>query len=578
MLTSSTGKRWVLPDIDPVAVEKLVKDLGIHRLTAKVLVQRGYTSPAQAERFLNPSLDDLGEPELLPDYRKAVDEILRAKESGDLIFVHGDYDVDGVTSAAIFDRFLKKIGCNAHTHVPHRTKEGYGINMALVHEAKERGAKVFLTCDCGIGAHDQVEAALAHGMRVVVTDHHELKETLPNAQAVVNPHRSDSRYPFSDLSGAGVVFRLCEGIARELDPKSVDSYRRNYLDLAALGTIADVMPLIGDNRIIAKFGLERLSESKKKGLMALKEVSEIKGRVASYDVGFKLGPRLNAAGRIDDAALALQLLLAEDDKVARDLALELDRHNTDRRMVQDQMIEEAVALVESLPSLPNALLIFKEDWHPGVVGIVAGKLKEKFNRPAFVGCIEPESGKGKASGRSIPGLNLAAMIQNYPAIVSGGGHAMAAGIAFDLNNVDVISQAFNQYVAQLLKPEDFVPAIELTADVDNEEIDFGILEELEKLQPFGMANPKPVFYASGVTLNSVRAMGDGSHANLTLLTDSKRTYRGVAFGMYDTFSGLQQGAKTDLVFEPQINEYQGNRTIQWRIADVRPLQQAELLL
>ncbi|MBS1701989.1 MAG: single-stranded-DNA-specific exonuclease RecJ [Armatimonadetes bacterium] len=578
MLTSSTGKRWVLPEIDPVAVEKLVKDLGIHRLTAKVLVQRGYTSPAQAERFLNPSLDDLGEPELLPDYRKAVDEILRAKESGDLIFVHGDYDVDGVTSAAIFDRFLKKIGCNVHTHVPHRTKEGYGINMALVHEAKERGAKVFLTCDCGIGAHDQVEAALAHGMRVVVTDHHELKETLPNAQAVVNPHRSDSRYPFSDLSGAGVVFRLCEGIARELDPKSVDSYRRNYLDLAALGTIADVMPLIGDNRIIAKFGLERLSESKKKGLMALKEVSEIKGRVASYDVGFKLGPRLNAAGRIDDAALALQLLLAEDDKIARDLALELDRHNTDRRMVQDQMIEEAVALVESLPSLPNALLIFKEDWHPGVVGIVAGKLKEKFNRPAFVGCIEPESGKGKASGRSIPGLNLAAMIQNYPAIVSGGGHAMAAGIAFDLNNVDVISQAFNQYVAQLLKPEDFVPAIELTADVDNEEIDFGILEELEKLQPFGMANPKPVFFASGVTLNSVRAMGDGSHANLTLLTDSKRTYRGVAFGMYDTFSGLQQGAKTDLVFEPQINEYQGNRTIQWRIADVRPLQQAELLL
>lgn len=578
MRTSSTGKRWVLPSVDPDAVDRLVKELGIHRLTAKILVQRGITSPAQADKFLNPSLDDLGEPELLPDYRNAVNEILRAKESGDLIFVHGDYDVDGVTSAAILDRFLKKIGCNVYTHVPHRTKEGYGINMALVHEAKEKGAKLFLTCDCGIGAHDQVEMALAHGMRVVVTDHHELKETLPNAHAVVNPHREDSRYPFSALSGAGVVFRLCEGIAKELDPDSIPSYRRNYLDLAALGTIADVMPLIDDNRIIAKFGLERLTESKKKGIVALKEISEIKGKVASYDVGFKLGPRLNAAGRIDDAALALQLLLSEDDADALRLAQELDRHNTDRRAVQDQMIEEAIALVESMPSLPNALLIFKEDWHPGVVGIVAGKLKEKFNRPAFVGCIEPESGKGKASGRSIPGLNLAAMIQNYPQIVSGGGHAMAAGIAFDLDNVDIIGKAFNQYVAQLLKPEDFVPTLELTADVEDEDITFETLLELEKLQPFGMANPRPIFYASGVTLNSVRSMGDGTHANLTLSFRGQKSYRGVAFGMFDTFSSYSQGSSAEFVFEPQVNEYQGNRSIQWKIADVRPLQPVESLL
>ncbi len=579
MHISSTGKRWILPEVDSAAVERLVKELGIHRLTAKVLVQRGMTSPAQAEKFLNPSLDDLGDPELLPDYASARNEILRAKDSGELIFVHGDYDVDGVTSAAILDRFLKKIGCNVHTHVPHRTKEGYGINMALVHEAKEKGAKLFLTCDCGIGAHDQVEAARAHGMRVVVTDHHELKETLPNAQAVVNPHRSDSKYPFSALSGAGVVFRLCEGIAREFDSNSVSSYRRNYLDLAALGTIADVMPLVDDNRIIAKFGLERLSETKKKGIVALKEISEIKGRVASYDVGFKLGPRLNAAGRIDDAALALQLLLSEEPTDAMRLAMELDRHNTDRRMVQDQMIDEAVALVESMTSLPNAILIFKEDWHPGVVGIVAGKLKEKFNRPAFVGCIDPESGKGKASGRSIPGLNLATMIQNYPSIVSGGGHAMAAGIAFELEKVDTIHMAFNQYVAQLLKPEDFIPAIELTAVVEEDEVDYAVLEELEKLQPFGMANPRPVFYSSGITISSCRSMGsDGTHANLSLATPGKKNFRGVAFGMYETFSRFDQGSQVEFVFEPQINDFQGNRSIQWRIADVRQLQQAEILL
>lgn len=575
MRTSLTGKRWILPQIDFDAVDTLVKELGIRPLTAKILVQRGYVTPEEANRFLNPSLDELGAPELLPDYENAVNQILLAKDKNELIFVHGDYDVDGVTSAAIFDRFLKKIGCNVHTHVPHRTKEGYGINMALVHAAKERGAKVFLTCDCGIGAHDQVEMALSLGMRVVVTDHHELKDTMPNAHAVVNPHRKDSRYPFSALSGAGVVFRLCEGIAKQLDPNSVASYRRNYLDLAALGTIADVMPLIDDNRIIAKFGLERLSESKKKGIVALKDISEIKGRVASYDVGFKLGPRLNAAGRVDDAALALQLLISEEPGEAMRLALELDRHNTDRRMVQDQMIDEAVAMVESMGTIPNALLIFKEGWHPGVVGIVAGKLKEKFNRPAFVGCIEPESGKGKASGRSIPGLNLAAMIQNYPLIVNGGGHAMAAGIAFELSNLDDIGKAFNQYVGQLLKAEDFIPAIELTADVGTEDIDFAALEELEKLQPFGMANPKPSFYATGITVSSLRSMGDGSHANLTLITESQRSHRGVAFGMFETFSGLDKAGKAELVFEPQINEFQGNRTVQWKIADVRPAQPLE---
>ena len=309
--------------------------------------------------------------------------------------------------------------------------------------------------------------------------------------------------------------------------------------------------------------------------MALKEVSEIKGKVASYDVGFKLGPRLNAAGRIDDAALALQLLLSEDDESAQRLALELDKHNTDRRTVQEHMIEEAIAMVESLPTLPNALLIFKENWHAGVVGIVAGKLKERFNRPAFVGCIEPESGRGKASGRSIPGLNLAAMIQNYPLIVSGGGHAMAAGIAFDLTNVDTISKAFNQYVGQFMKPDDFIPAVELTADVEDEEISFALLGELEKLQPFGMANPKPIFYASEVTLSSLRSMGDGTHANLTLAPKAQKNIRGVGFGLFETFSQIGQGAVTDLVFEPQINEFQGNRTVQWKIADARQVKHVD---
>lgn len=566
---SLSGKRWIAPKVDAEASLRFQQELEVSRIAGDLLVQQGFTDAETAYRFLNPSLDELGAPNLLPDYNVAVDEIMAARERGDLIFIHGDYDVDGVTSAAILDRFLKKIGCKVHTHVPHRIKEGYGINMSLVHEAKIRNTGLFLTCDCGISAHNQIDAAREAGMRVVVTDHHSLQETMPNAHAVVNPHRTDSRYPHSELSGAGVVFRLCEGIAGEIDPGSVPSFRKNFLDLAALGTIVDVMPLTGDNRIIAKYGLERLSESKKKGIVALKSVSDVKDVVTMYDVGFRLGPRLNAAGRIDDATLSLRLLLAEDETEAMDLAMELDRHNTDRRAYQDRIAEEAINAVNALPELPPILLMFDSEWHPGVVGIVAGKLRERFNRPAFVGCIDPETGRGKASGRSIPGLNLATLIQNYPALVSGGGHAMAAGIGFDADQLQLIRRAFEQYVLQTVRPDDLIPSIEISAELENEIIDFEFLAQLSKFEPYGMANPKPIFCACGVKIESIRPMGaGGTHARLTLSNSNHRMVQAVAFGQYELLCNLS-GQIADIAFEPQINEYNGTKSVQWRILDVR---------
>lgn len=566
---SLSGKRWYVPKVNLEASSLLQSELGISRIVANVLVQQGFSDPHDADQFLNPSLDDLGAPNLLPDYDAAVGEILAARESGELIFIHGDYDVDGVTSAAILDRFLKKIGCNVHTHVPHRIKEGYGINMSLVEEARRRNTRLFLTCDCGISAHAQIDAAREAGMRVVVTDHHSLQETMPRAHAIVNPHRKDSRYPHSELSGAGVVFRLCEGIASEIDPNSVSSYRKNFLDLAALGTIVDVMPLTGDNRIIAKFGLERLSESKKKGIVALKEVSEIGDVVNMYDVGFRLGPRLNAAGRVDDATLSLRLLLSEDENEAMGLANELNKHNIDRRAYQDRIAEEAVNAVNALPELPPILMMFNSEWHPGVVGIVAGKLKEKFNRPAFVGCIDPETGRGKASGRSIPGLNLASLIQNYPALVSGGGHAMAAGIGFDVEQLQLIRRAFEQYVVQTITPDEFIPAIEVACELEDEVIDFEFLSQLSKLEPHGMANPKPIFLAKGIKVEALRAMGaDRNHARMTLSNAQHRYIQGVAFNQFEYLSELS-GQTVDIAFDPQINEYQGSKTIQWRILDAR---------
>lgn len=567
---SLTGKRWLISEPKPEASGRLAAELGVSNSTAEVLVQRGFDTPESAHKFLNPSLDDLGDPFLLPDFGAARDEILGAKERGDLIFVHGDYDVDGVTSAAIFDRYLKKIGCNVHTHVPHRINEGYGINLSAVDAAKERGAKLFLTCDCGITAHEQVLKARELGMKVVVTDHHELKDTLPEAQAVVNPHRTDSEYPFSSLSGAGVVYRLCEGLTRVLDPNGVDSYRRNFVDLAALGTIADIMPLSSDNRIIAKFGLDKLSDTKKKGLVALKEVSDIRGRVMSYDVGFKLGPRLNAAGRIDDAALSLRLLLTDDASEAREVALELDKHNLDRRAMQDQMFEEAFAQAEAMGGKDQyVIMVFNPDWHPGIVGLLAGKLKEHFARPAFAGTIDPETGKGKASGRSIPGLSLAEMISAHPALVQGGGHAMAAGIGFPEAHLEEIRQAFDLHARAMLTPEDLFPALEISAFVDPANVDRSSIDEFSALEPFGMMNPKPIFGASNMEVLYIRSMGqEKNHLQLTL-KHAEGTVRCVGWGMFAGASELRSGDRVDVAFEPQLNTYQGQESLQWKLADVR---------
>jgi len=296
---SSATTRWTIQPRNRDAEQRLERELGLPSVVAAILAQRGYEDPAEALKFINPRLEDLFDPRLLPDYEPAVAAILGARERKELIYVHGDYDVDGVTSAALFSRFLKAIGCEVHTHVPHRMREGYGIHISAIAEAKDVGAKLFLTCDCGVGAHAQVEMANEAGIKVVVTDHHSIGGELPRAAAIVNPHRADSKYPFLDLSGAGVVFKLCDGIARELG-HAPEIFYRAFLDLAVLGTIAVVMPLVSENRIIAKHGLERLAQTKKVGLQALMReaglTDESRRSLRAYHVGFVIGPRLDPSG------------------------------------------------------------------------------------------------------------------------------------------------------------------------------------------------------------------------------------------------------------------------------------------
>jgi single-stranded-DNA-specific exonuclease len=572
LTASPPPARWIVGPRDHEAEAKLRKELGVPSIVAAVLVQRGICDPAEAEKFLNPSLDDLHPPDALPDYAKAKEAILGARERKDLIFVHGDYDVDGVTSAALLNRFLSKIGCEVHTHVPHRMREGYGIHRSAVEAAKALGARLFLTCDCGVSAHEQVEIAKEAGMRVVVTDHHTVGSTLPDADAVVNPHRLDSTYPFPEISGAGVAFKLCLGLTDELGIDRAN-YFRAYLDLAALGTIADVMPLRDENRIIARHGLARLAETKKVGLLALmreaKLTLEAGKPLRSYHVGYVLGPRLNAAGRLDDADLALQLLIENDGAKASDYARRIEEVNAERKAEQLRIIDEATEMVLSKGGHErNVILVGKPGWHSGIVGIVAGRLVDTFHRPCFVVTIDPKSGICKGSARTIPNFHLADAIRAHPDLfLSGGGHAMAAGCSFRYEDFDRVADALHTYAGTVLTPEDMVPTVYADMEVEAGEVTLAAAEALSRLEPFGCENPEPVFVARGVSFAQVLPTKNPAHVRLTLRQGTGSAVPGIAFGIGERISRTGAGATADLLFQPNVDEWRGMRQLKWQVKD-----------
>ena len=566
--------RWVVGPRDHAAEARLRQELGLPSLVAAVLAQRGFADPATAHAFLNPSLDDLLPPEGLPDYGLARDAILGARERKELIYVHGDYDVDGVTSAAILYRFLSRIGCNVHVHVPHRMKEGYGIHRSAVEAAREMGAKLFLTCDCGISALAQIAAAREAGMIVVVTDHHTVGHALPDAHAIVNPHRADSTYGFEELSGAGVAFKLCAGLTQELG-HPLPAYYRGFLDLAALGTIADVMPLVGENRVIARFGLERLADTKKVGIQALMRAAKIEPKpgqsLRSGDVGWRLGPRINAAGRIDDAAIALRLLLSADGEEADALAGEIEAINTERKATQQRVMDEASERAEAEGAhLRNVLIVAGEGWHGGIVGIVAGRLAEKYRRPTFVLNVNPKTGMAKGSARSIANFNLADAIRAYPHLMDGGGHAMAAGCAFPAERLAEVVAALDGYAGERLTSEDFRPTLAADLEIEPEEITFAAVESLAMMEPFGCANPEPSFVARRMPLKTVKPTKNPIHAQVNFRRAGGPLVPGIAFNIGESLCAQTSGCELDVLFAPMVNEYRGMRELKWQVKAFTP--------
>ncbi|HVH68565.1 MAG TPA: single-stranded-DNA-specific exonuclease RecJ [Gemmatimonadales bacterium] len=562
--------RWtVAAPADPHLTAALVSDLHIPEPLAALLVQRGLAAPERAKAFLRPGLERLSDPLAWADMPRAVELMVAAIRSGTTILVHGDYDVDGQCGAALLTRVLSSVGAKVRAFVPHRVRDGYDFGEAGLAEARRIGAGLIITCDCGITAVDAVGAARAAGMDVIVTDHHLPGDEMPPASAVLDPRRVDCASADKELCGTGVAFKLAQALVPAL---GLSPYvPLHFLDLVALATVADVVPLTGENRILVRHGLKMLADSRWTGLRALVDAAGLTGRpLKAGHVGFILAPRLNAAGRIGDANDGLRLLLSDDPHVAADIARELETLNARRQALDQRILDEAVELAErGLGPDDRALVLAADAWHPGVIGIVASRLVERYGRPTFLVGWDGELGRG--SGRSIAGFDLHAALHRVGHhLEKYGGHTMAAGLTIRRDRYEAFRAAFLGVAGDLLGPHDLVPAQRVDL-----ELPLGLVsEELERLmrylEPCGPGNPAPVFGVRHARAVGARRVGT-NHLRFTL-DDESGALPAIAFQWADVIPDHWLGERLDVAFRLERDEWQGRTTLQARVASMAPSQ------
>ena len=546
---------------------KAMRERGVPILVASTLCARGVGSVEEANELLSSSEKQLQEPLLMKDMDVAVSRIREALDHGEKIAVYGDYDVDGITATCLLTHYLRSQGGHVIYYIPNRLDEGYGVNCGAVDYLAEQGVDLVITVDCGITAVHEVEYAREKGVDFIITDHHECKEEIPKALAVVDPHRKDCPYPFKDLAGVGVALKLVMALGGQ------ENYRNlflEYADLAAVGTVADVMQLLGENRTIVRVGLSHLKKTRRRGLYSLMmEAGTLNRSINSTTVGYCLSPRINAAGRMGQAAMAVDLLLTDDQSRADLLAHELCELNRERQAVELEIFTQCTQRLADKEHV-DCLVLEDRDWHQGVVGIVASRLSEQFACPVFMICLQ-EDGKGKGSCRSYGGFNLFCALEQCADLLEGyGGHALAAGFTIREENIP----AFRQRMEKIVKEDTGGEKMVSTLNIDGEIDDIAVLtveqvEALSMLEPYGAGNPKPVFSLSGVTVTCMSDVGGGRHLKMRASRDG-RTVDMIFFSVTRAKSGLAVGDKADVAFYPQINEYRGSRTVQLHLVDLRP--------
>jgi len=565
--------RWSIAPAQSALVEFLAKELKISPLLAQCLLNRGLSEPEPISRFLQPRLKNLADPFLLPNMRAAVERLFAARARGESLVIFGDYDVDGVTSTVLLTEVLSALGWKVNHYLPHRMDEGYGLSQGGVENClKKFPTTLLLAVDCGSTAVDSIRWLKQQGVDVIVLDHHQVSQPAPEAVALVNP-QFVAGGPFTELCSAGLAFKLAHALVKHGRQAGLavatDYDLKPLLDLVALGTIADIVPLIGENRILVSAGLERLNATQRPGLIALRNVAGITGQIAGYEVGFQLGPRLNAAGRLETAEEALTLLLARSLKEAEPIAHSLDARNRERQQIERSIAEQVVGAVKARfdPQRDYVIVEGQLLWHIGVVGIVASRVLQEFYRPTII--LGGEADEYRGSGRSIEGFDLAAALRQCDdLLVRHGGHAMAAGLALKPEQLDAFRTRLNDLARRTLKPEQLQPALRIDADVAFGELTLERLQELARVQQTGAGNPVVQLAVRNVTHQRppLRMGADRKHAKLWI-TDGRATCEAVMWNLGE--NALPTG-RFDLAFAPQINEFNGNVSVQLKALDWRP--------
>ncbi len=581
------AKRWTVRSADPDRVRTLLAEPRnypepLTPIAARLLVSRGIDTQQKVTKFLSPLLrTGLRSPMLFPDMQRATDRLLRAKDQGEQVCIWGDYDVDGVTGSSQLVLFLREIGMDPVLYIPHRINEGYGLNTPAIEKLAADGTKVLVTADCGANGHTEITRAQQLGIDVIVCDHHHVPDEKLPAYAVLNPLEKDCPFSFSGLSGAGVVFYLLMGIRMRLRERGIQPVPdlRRYLDLVCLGTVADLVPLVEENRVLVTHGLKQIENSQRPGICALKAVSGDSDVTASY-IGFRLGPRINAGGRLAEAKKAVELLTTTDTERARFIATELDEENIARRAIEEKILTQAMDMAEAELEQKEhsenvqkySLVLASSDWHPGVIGIVASRLVERFGRPTILIAIDGDKGKG--SGRSPKPFHLYEGLKACGDLLVGyGGHRPAAGLSIRAESIPVFVERFEAVARQRLTSDDLVPVVEYDTELDVGGVGPEVLAELRRLEPYGQGNPEPVFRASQAEVVSCRIVGDQSqgkagHLKLVLRSpDGGSPVDAIGFGMGDRDITARQ--TVDVLYTPGINVWNGNASLQLRLRDIK---------
>lgn len=557
------NKKWEFYEKDEESIKKIQDEFKISRILATIIYNKNLKTTKEIDVFLNPTRNDFHDPYLMPDMEVAVDRIIKAIENQEKVIIYGDYDVDGITSITVLKKFLADRGLYVDEYIPNRLDEGYGLNKTAIEKIVNEKYQLMITVDCGISGIEEIEYANSLGLETIVTDHHETGEILPNALAVVDAKRKDNKYPFNQLAGVGVVFKVIQALGLRYNLEEKEYLK--YLDLVCVGTISDIVPLVDENRVIAKLGLKLVEVTRNLGLKTLLNQIGYK-KIDSAAISFGVAPRINACGRMGHEKDALKLFLTDNIVEATSISKILNEYNKQRQDTEKRIVEEVLTKIEQEEKDKSCIVLADEKWHHGVIGIVASKVTEMYYKPSILICFEGNEGKG--SGRSVPGFDLHEALTNCDKYIDRfGGHAMAIGISVNKDNFEKFKKDFEDYTDRT-NIKELIPIIKVDETISMKDMNVNIVKEIAKLEPFGEANKMPIFMYKNLRINSIRALSEGKHLKLTL-KDDNLVIEAIGFNMGYLVDEYLLGDKIDVVGCLEINSFNGRESVQINLKDIR---------